>query len=223
MANLRESWEMAKTDQIKGFPNGKHMKGASASQEKAIFFDRDGTLIQHREYLTEISDIQLFDETWKALRLLNQHQIKSIVVTNQSAIARGLLSEGELMSIHSEIQSQLECFGASLNSFYYCPHHPTEGNGTYRKNCLCRKPQPGLIVRAANDLGLSLAHSFMVGDSESDIEAGKRAGCRTVLITNSSYQRDRVVSWSEMPEPDFEATDILSAVNWILGEIIERS
>lgn len=197
-----------------------HPNQASSRQNKAVFLDRDGTLIQHREYLTEITDLQLFDQTWEAVRLLNQNQIPAIVVTNQSAVARGLLSEPGLTAIHSEIQARLQRRGASLDGFYYCPHHPTTGNDPYRTTCSCRKPQPGLILQAANELGLDPLLSFMVGDSGIDIESGRRAGCRTVLIADPDGGQEISHPGSNTLHPDFEATDILHAVQWIIGEMV---
>ncbi len=197
-----------------------HPNQVSPLLKKAVFLDRDGTLIRHREYLTKISDLQLFDQTWEAVRLLNQNRIPGIVVTNQSAVARGLLSEPGLTAIHSEIQARLQLRGAALDAFYYCPHHPTTGNDPYRTTCSCRKPQPGLILRAANELGLSPLLSFMVGDSGTDIEAGRRAGCRTVLIADPDCGREITLPGGDTPHPDFEATDILHAVQWIIGEMV---
>ncbi len=210
---------MAGTGAIADLSSAQHPNAAALLRKKAVFLDRDGTLIRHREYLTDISDLELFEETWEAVRLLNRKRIQAVVITNQSAVARGLLSEQELMAIHSEMQARLWHRGAFLDAFYFCPHHPTEGELPYRGNCTCRKPQPGLIVRAADELGLSPQLSFMVGDSQSDVEAGRRAGCRTVLI--SETEGDGNDSHSEYgSSADFAAINVLEAVHWILGEII---
>ena len=213
---------MAETGTIADLSASPGPDRAPLFRRKAVFLDRDGTLIRHREYLTEISDLQMFEGTWEAVRLLNQNRIPGVVVTNQSAVARGLLSEEGLKAIHSEIQARLRRRGVFLDAFYYCPHHPTAGNDPYRTACACRKPQPGLILRAANELGLSPDLSFMVGDSESDIEAGRRAGCRTVLITDPTGEPSGPRPRGGVAAPDFEARDILQAVQWILGEIVEN-
>lgn len=209
---------MAATGAIVDLASAQHPNAAALLRKKGVFLDRDGTLIRHREYLTDSSDLELFEATWEAVRLLNRNRIPAVVITNQSAIARGLLSEKELLAIHSEMQARLRLHGAFLDAFYYCPHHPTEGEPPYRRNCMCRKPQPGLILRAADELGLSPRLSFMVGDSQSDVEAGRRAGCRTVLISETEGGENN--SRSERgSSADFAATDVLEAVHWILGEI----
>ena len=209
---------MAGTGAIVDLSSAQHPKVAALLRKKAVFLDRDGTLIRHREYLTDISDLELLEETGEAVRLLNQNRIPAVVITNQSAVARGLLSEDGLLAIHSEMQARLRHRGAFLDAFYYCPHHPTEGEHPYRRNCMCRKPQPGLIVRASDELGLSPQLSFMVGDSQIDVNAGRRAGCRTVLIETEG---DGNHSLSEIgSSADFVATDVLQAVHWILGEIV---
>ena len=210
---------MAGTGAIVDLSSSQHPSAAALLRKKGVFLDRDGTLMRHCEYLADISDLELFEETWEAVRLLNRNRIPAVVVTNQSAIARGLLGEEELLAIHSEMQVRLRHRGAFLDAFYYCPHHPTQGELPYRRSCTCRKPQPGLILRAADELGLSPRLSFMVGDSQSDVEAGRRAGCRTVLITETEGDADDSSS-ETVGGPDFVARDVLQAVHWILGENI---
>ena len=210
---------MAGTGAIVDLSSSQHPNAAALLRKKAVFLDRDGTLIRHCEYLTELSDLELFEETGEAVQLLNQKRIPAVVITNQSAVARGLLSEEGLMAIHSEMQARLRHHGAFLDAFYYCPHHPTEGERPYRRSCMCRKPEPGLIIRASDELGLSPQLSFMVGDSQIDVEAGRRAGCRTVLIAGTEGVENHSPSSQYAPSADFEATDVLEAVHWILGEI----
>ncbi len=209
---------MAEASTIVGLSPSQDPSAAGVLRRKAVFFDRDGTLIRHCEYLTELSDLEIFEETGPALRLLNQRKIPAVMITNQSAVARGLLSEEELMAIHFEMQARLRRASAFLDAFYYCPHHPTEGEPPYRRDCLCRKPQPGLILRASDELGLSPRLSFMIGDSPTDVQAGRRAGCRTVLIAATRENAD-----SSPPEADSSADlvapDVLQAVRRILGEI----
>ncbi len=209
---------MAGTGAIVDLSSSQHPNAAALLRKRAVFLDRDGTLIRHCEYLTELSDLELFEETGEAVRLLNQRRIPAVVITNQSAVARGLLSEDGLLAIHSEMQARLRHRGAFLDAFYYCPHHPTEGEQPYRRNCTCRKPQPGLIVKASDELGLSPRLSFMVGDSQSDLEAGRRAGCRTVLIETEGDENHSLAEIGS--SADFVATDVLQAVHWILGEIV---
>ena len=210
---------MAGTGAIVDLSSSQHPNAAALLRKKGVFLDRDGTLIRHCEYLADISDLELLEETWEAVRLLNRKRIPAVVITNQSAIARGLLSESDLLAIHEEMQARLRHHGAFLDAFYYCPHHPTEGELPYRRTCTCRKPHPGLILRAAEELGLSPQLSFMVGDSQSDVEAGRRAGCRTVLIAETEGAGDDS-SLESVFGPDFVARDVLQAVRWILGETI---
>ncbi len=210
---------MAGTGEIVNLSSSQHPNAAALLRKKGVFLDRDGTLIRHCEYLADISDLELFEETCEAVRLLNRNRIPAVVITNQSAIARGLLGEEELLAIHSEMQAQLRHRGAFLDAFYYCPHHPEEGELPYRRSCTCRKPRPGLILRAADELGLSPQLSFMVGDSHSDVEAGRRAGCRTVLIAETEGGGDDSSS-ERFFAPDFVARDVLQAVRWILGGTI---
>ena len=207
------------TGAIVDLSSSRHPDAAALLRGKAVFLDRDGTLIRHREYLTDLSDLELFEETVEAVRRLNRNRIPAVVITNQSAVARGLLSEEGLMAIHSEIQARLRHRGAFLDAFYYCPHHPTEGELPYRRNCPCRKPQPGLIVKASDELGLSPQLSFMVGDSQGDVEAGRRAGCRTVLIAETEGEGSHSPSQG-VCGADFVAADVLQAVHWILGEMV---
>ena len=207
------------TGAIVDLSSSRHPDAAALLRGKAVFLDRDGTLIRHREYLTDLSDLELFEETVEAVRRLNRNRIPAVVITNQAAVARGLLSEEGLMAIHSEIQARLRHRGAFLDAFYYCPHHPTEGELPYRRNCPCRKPQPGLIVKASDELGLSPQLSFMVGDSQGDVEAGRRAGCRTVLIAETEGEGSHSPSQGGCGA-DFVAADVLQAVHWILGEMV---
>ncbi|MBI4230503.1 MAG: HAD family hydrolase [Planctomycetes bacterium] len=142
----------------------------------ALFLDRDGTLIDDVDYLVNVGQIRLSREAALALRRANEAGIPVIVVTNQSAIARGMLAEAALDAIHADLSRLLATHGARVEAYYHCPHHPTEGTPPYRRACDCRKPEPGLFLRAARELGLDLARSGAIGDSERDLEAARRAG-----------------------------------------------
>jgi len=183
---------------------------------KALFLDRDGTLIQEVNYLTDPRQIRLEECAAEALRLAREHQLVCILVTNQSAVARGMLSEEALLRIHLRLQGLLEASGTRLDAIYYCPHHPEGTRAEYRRECDCRKPAPGLFFRAAEDLDLNLAESLMVGDRLLDIEAGRRAGCRTALV-RTGYGESELGTLSEAPaQPDMVADDLLQCVQWFL-------
>jgi len=148
------------------------MKPHALSCTTAIFLDRDGTLIEEIGYLQRLEDIQIYPEAFEAVKKINQSGAQAIVITNQSAIARGLITQEDLEQLHRRISDAFRQRGARLDAYYHCPHHPTEGAGEHTRTCDCRKPQPGLLLRAAQELKLELAASHMIGDKLRDIEAG---------------------------------------------------
>ncbi|MGH7797733.1 MAG: D-glycero-alpha-D-manno-heptose-1,7-bisphosphate 7-phosphatase [Candidatus Binatia bacterium] len=148
----------------------------------AVFLDRDGTLIRDVGYLRRVEQIEILPRVPDALRLLREHGFKLVVVTNQSAVARGWLSERDLNEIHGALNAALAQGGARLDGIYYCPHHPTEGTGVLRVDCCCRKPDVGMIGRASTELGLIPAQSYVVGDQKTDIELADRIGATALLI-----------------------------------------
>lgn len=159
--------------------------------KRAVFLDRDGTINVEKEYLHRIEDFEFLPGAPQAIRRLNEAGLLVLVVTNQSGIGRGYYSAEEVETLHGHLQSQLNALGARIDGFYLCPHHPTEGVGDYRVACDCRKGEPGLLLRAAEDFGIDLASSWMVGDKVADIEAGTRAGCRPILVLTGYGRRER--------------------------------
>jgi len=149
---------------------------------RAVFLDRDGTLIEHYDYLTEASQVQLLPNTVSALKLLRQHGFLLIVITNQSAVARGMLTEKTLTQIHDHLKSLLGREGAYLDKIYYCPYHPEAVVDQYRRDSDLRKPKPGMLYLAEKELDIDLDRSWIVGDDDRDIETGKAAGCRTIML-----------------------------------------
>ncbi|MBQ9538590.1 MAG: HAD-IIIA family hydrolase [Treponema sp.] len=149
--------------------------------QKAFFLDRDGTINRSVGFLTNIDDMELLPGAAEAVRKINESGNLAIVVTNQPQIARGELDFAQLQEIHNKMESLLGREGAYLDAIYFCPHHPDSGfpgeRQAYKRPCSCRKPEPGLLVQAANDFNIDLSASFMIGDSWRDLEAGKRAGC----------------------------------------------
>ncbi len=183
----------------------------------AVFLDRDGTIVREVDYLREVSQLRLLPGAAAAVRRLNEAGIPVIVVTNQSGIARGMLTENDLRHIHDELRRRLASRGARLDAIYYCPHHPEAAVKAYRKRCRCRKPAPGLFRRAAREMDLDLARSFAVGDSARDLEAGRRAGCRTVLVRTGYGARTERECGDGCAEA--VADDLSGAVDWILERI----
>jgi len=136
---------------------------------KAIFLDRDGTLILDKEYIKDVSQIEFIKGIPETLKKLKERGYLLIIVSNQSGVARGYYSEDDVDKINNEINHMLsEGFGFLLDGFYYCPHHPDYGNELYRKKCDCRKPAPGMVLRAAEEHGIDISQSFMIGDKPSD-------------------------------------------------------
>jgi D-glycero-D-manno-heptose 1,7-bisphosphate phosphatase len=166
---------------------------------KAVFFDRDGTIAVDVGYCRRPEDFKLFPAAPEVIHSLNHHNYKIVVITNQSGISRGFFDEAALEVIHAKMRSDLAIVGAHIDGIYYCPHHPNDA-------CDCRKPKTALIRRAAVDLKIDLQNSFVVGDLPKDIEMGRNAGCHTILIqhhgeeVNASGVPDAVVSdISEVP------------------------
>jgi len=159
-----------------------------SSKQKAVFLDRDGVINVHKGFLTRSEDMELLPGVAEAVRRINSSGRLAIVVTNQPVIARGDCTWGQLTEIHNAMETLLGVEGAYLDAIYICPHHPDKGFPgevvEYKTKCSCRKPQPGLLLQAADELNIDLNQSYMVGDSLSDIQAGAAAGCQTVYIGN---------------------------------------
>jgi D-glycero-D-manno-heptose 1,7-bisphosphate phosphatase len=149
--------------------------------KRAVFIDRDGTINEEREYLYRTDDFAFIPGAPQAIRLLNEAGFLVIVVTNQSGVARGFYTEEDVHLLHSHITSHLERFGARVDAWFYCPHHPA-GRGSYALPCRCRKPLPGMFLEAAGRFDIDLESSIMIGDKLVDVEAGKAAGCRSILV-----------------------------------------
>jgi len=165
-----------------------------ATKGAAVFLDRDGTLIRDVNYLCHVEQIEVLPGVAPALRLLRERGFKLVMVTNQSVVGRGRLTELGLREIHAVLAEKLAQDGATMDAIYYCPHHPTEGVGRYRIACKCRKPQTGMIDRATRELGLDPSVSYVVGDQAIDLELARRAGATGILIGSSDLVPDPEVS-----------------------------
>ena len=184
---------------------------------RSVFLARDGTINREVRHLRRLDELELLAGAPEGIRLLNRAGWRVVVVTNQAAVARGLLSEERLAEIHQELQGMLAREGAYVDAIYYCPHHPTEGFGRYRQQCTCRKPQPGSLQRAARELGLDLEQSYCIGDKRSDLEAGRTAGCRNILVRTGYGAATEAQLDGEATRPDTIATNLLEAAQWILA------
>jgi D-glycero-D-manno-heptose 1,7-bisphosphate phosphatase len=148
----------------------------------AVFLDRDGTINEEVGYLDSLEKLRIYPEAFDAIRLINQSGMKAVVISNQSGVSRGYFDEAFVETVHTRIQALLKEHQAWIDRFYYCPHHPTEGMGAYRMACACRKPEPGLLLRASQEMDIDLVRSYMVGDMPKDIEAAGKAGAKGILV-----------------------------------------
>jgi D-glycero-D-manno-heptose 1,7-bisphosphate phosphatase len=185
---------------------------SSNVKRAAVFLDRDGTLIRDVKYLCAVEQIEILPGAAAALLLLRAHGFKLVVVTNQSGVARGRLSELDLQAIHAELMKRLGRDGAILDAIYYCPHHPTEGLGDFRRICECRKPKTGMIERAARELDLDPKLSYVVGDKWTDIELAQGAGATGIFIGRDDA-KNGAVAGLEVPL----VADLRQAAEWIVG------
>lgn len=179
--------------------------------KKAVFLDRDGTLVYPRHYPARPEDLRLYAGIEAPLRILQEADFCLVVITNQAGIARGYFTEADLARMHDYLTDELARLHVHLDGMYYCPHHPKGVIPELAIHCSCRKPQPGMLLQAAADLTLDLQHSWFVGDILDDIEAGNRAGCRTILVdlgTESFPQQ-------ALRHPEFVARDTLHALHLI--------
>jgi D-glycero-D-manno-heptose 1,7-bisphosphate phosphatase len=183
----------------------------------AIFMDRDGTLSHEVGYVNHLSRFKLFSWTVDAVRLINRSDFLAIVVTNQAGVARGYFPESLIHEVHASLHASMDAGGARLDAVYFCPHHPSVGPAPYRLDCDCRKPRPGLLKRAEQELGADLERSWVVGDRLGDMQLAWSVGARGALVKSGyglgEWERD-VPAWER--QPDLVAEHVLEAVERIL-------
>lgn len=192
-------------------------QGETSALRPAVFLDRDGVLVDELDFLTDPRDLRLLSGATEAVRSLNRRGLPVVVVTNQSAIARGLLDERGLAAIHQRLRERLAEGGAELDAIFYCPHHPSAGAPPYRTACDCRKPAPGLLLRAARMLGLDLGRSWIVGDSARDLEAGAAVGARGILVATGKGTREAARLAAQGRAPEHFVPDLGAAVELLLA------
>jgi len=166
--------------------------------KKAVFIDKDGTLIKDVPYNVNTNLIQFEEHAVTALQLLQTNNYQLIIISNQPGVAFAYFSEADVRRVFRFIKKELLQQGVQLNGYYYCPHH-TEGVNQYAKACYCRKPLPGLILKAAMEMDIDLEHSWMIGDILHDVEAGNRAGCTTILL-NNGHETEWVLDNNRQPD-----------------------
>ena len=181
----------------------------------AVFLDRDGTLIEERGYLDRMELLSVFPWTADALRLLQRAGYALVVITNQSAVARGIIDEAFLDDVHRELSARLARGGAAIDRYYHCPHLAEAPLKQYRQACRCRKPGPGMIEQACRDMNLDPARSFMVGDRALDVACGAAAGTRTIRVRTGHGLHESEDAGSGA-EPDVILNNLMEAAGWIL-------
>jgi D-glycero-D-manno-heptose 1,7-bisphosphate phosphatase len=183
----------------------------------AVFLDRDGTLIEEIGYLDRADQVQLFPWSVDAIRALNRAQLRVVMVTNQSGVARGYFTEHVVKTVHAHIANLLQVGGVRIDAYYYCPHHPDGTIREYAQSCACRKPGAGLVERAVRELGVDPGRSFAIGDRWLDIGLARAVGARGVLV------RTGVGAEEERRPPagmtaDAVVNNLIEAASWILSQ-----
>ena len=186
----------------------------------AVFLDRDGTVCEELGYINHIDRFRLFPWAAQAIRRLNQASMPVVLITNQAGVAMGYFPETLVQQIHDRLEHELALENARLDGLYYCPHHPFGTVPEYRRDCDCRKPAPGMLQRAARDLGLDLTSSYLIGDRYRDAETAFGIGARSVLVL-SGYGKGEYLyhspTWPRMP--DHITDDLGTAVDWVLEDV----
>lgn len=195
----------------------------NAQSSRAVFIDRDGTLNEDIGYVSTPYELVLYPWAAEAVRLINESGLLTVVITNQSGIARGMYTEETLDAIHSRMIEELAREGARIDAVYYCPHHPEIGDVRYRIACECRKPRTGMLDKAVREHMIDLAQSFVIGDKASDIKLAENAGARGALVL-TGYGRETFAHPGRWPcAPEIVAENLLEAVTRMLDTGLMQS
>jgi D-glycero-D-manno-heptose 1,7-bisphosphate phosphatase len=184
----------------------------------AVFLDRDGTINEEVDFVCSPDELHLIPGAAGAIRRLNQAGLITCVISNQSGVARGLLTEEDLMRIHAKLEQDLQLEEARLDRIYYCPHHPTEGVPPYNISCTCRKPATGMLESGREEFSIDLKRSFVIGDRLADIGAGTAAGAQTILVLTGYGKKALEECRKAGITPDRILPSLAEAVEHILGE-----
>lgn len=187
----------------------------SPAGARAVFLDRDGTLVEDIGYLGRLDQVAFYPWTVDSVRALNRAGLRVVVITNQAGVARGYFTERVVEEVHRHLTAVFEAGGARIDAYYYCPHHPKGTVEGYAVSCGCRKPSPGLVERAARDLGLDPARSFMVGDKWLDVGLARAVGARAVLVRTGYGATEEAHPQSGL-EADAVVDNLAAAASWIL-------
>jgi D-glycero-D-manno-heptose 1,7-bisphosphate phosphatase len=189
------------------------------SERRAVFLDRDGTLNVEVDFVRTPEELHVIAGAAAAVRKLNESGLRTFVISNQSGVARGFLSEADLVPIHAKLKDELQREGARIDRIYYCPHHPTEGIAPLNIECECRKPKPGMLVQAEREFDIDLQRSFLIGDSVVDMQAGNTVGATTILVQTGYGKRTLQTCKEQGISIAFIAESIAEAVEIILHKI----
>jgi D-glycero-D-manno-heptose 1,7-bisphosphate phosphatase len=186
--------------------------------ERAVFLDRDGTIIEEVGYLDRPERVELFPWTIDAVRVLNRAGLAVVLVSNQSGVARGFFTEDVVDAVHQRMADLLAEGGARIDAYYYCPHHPDGKVPQYAQTCDCRKPGRGLVDRAARELGIDPARSFVVGDRWLDVALGRAVGAQSVLVRTGYGANEEDKGPADLAA-DAVVDNLIAATSWILGRL----
>ena len=184
-------------------------------KSSAVFLDRDGTLVEERGHISSIKQVKFIRGAFAALRKLRKLGFKLVIVSNQSGVARGILTEAQVRKVNQYILSELEKRGLRMDGLYYCPHHPKRGNGSFTRKCSCRKPSDGMIQKARKRLNVDTHKSYVMGDKLTDIEMGRKVKSKTILVLTGFGREELARQKGRFGKPDKLAEDIADAVKWI--------
>lgn len=182
---------------------------------RAVFLDRDGTIIQENNYNYRKDQLRLISKAAGAIKLLNQKDFKTIIITNQAGVAKGYYSEKDTILFNQLMIKELESQNAKIDAIYCCYHHPEAKLVEYKIDCDCRKPKPGMLKKAEKELDIDIKRSYIIGDKKSDIDAGNSIGCRTILVL-TGYGKDEIRKYDI--ECDYIAKDLYDAVEILIKD-----
>jgi len=185
-------------------------------KKRAVFLDRDGTINKDVGYPNSFSLIEIFPYSFEAVRKINEAGLLAVIITNQSGVGRGLIVEKELHDIHRKLKAAFAKHNAHFDGIYYCPHYLFSSSAQYRKNCQCRKPNPGMALQAAAELNIDIKNSYMVGDKVEDILFGRNIQANPILTLSGFGQASLLKLKKKGIVPAYVAPNLLDAVSWIL-------